>query len=230
MHKEIAAGVFPNIPKLAELFEVTERTIKRDLAALRDEFNAPLKFDRRKNGFYYSVAGWSPPLHRLSEGDLLSFFIAENALKLTGQNSQALQLKTSLAKIASMLPDEISVDLATLGENVSFQNTPFLTIDPKMLQFVAGTSMAQQTIEFDYYSPHNQQRTHRKADVYVLHNFAGDWYAISFDHEKQDYRDFHIGRMSSIGVTGECFERRNDWHAEDYLARGFSMMRRALQP
>ncbi len=225
IHKEIAAGVFPNIQKLAKLFEVTERTIKRDIAVLRDEFNAPLKFDRRKNGFFYSVEGWSLPLQRLSEGDLLSFFIAENALKLIGQSTQALQLKTSLAKIASMLPDEVSVDLASIGENVSFQNTPFLTVAPRMLQLVAGSSIAQHTIEFDYYSPHQQERTHRKADVYLLHNFAGDWYAISFDHEKQDYRDFHIGRMSNLRVTGESFERRNDWHVEDYMARGFSMMR-----
>ena len=225
IHKQIASKNFPSLQKLAAPAEVTERTIKRDLAILRDNFSAPLKYSRKKNGYYYTDIGWNLPLQKITEGDLLSFFIAENALKLTGHTSEALQLKHSLAKIASLLPEEMMVNLATLGENIAFQNLPFVTVEPALLKLLAIAAISQQTIEFDYYSPHNQQKTHRTADVYLLHNFAGDWYAVSFDHTRQDFRDFHIGRMSNVEETNNYFKKRRGWDPEDYLKKGFFMMR-----
>lgn len=223
--KQIRTGDFPGVRRLAENLSVNERTIKRDLAVMRDSFNAPIIYDRKRRGFRYAETGWMLPLTRLSEGDLLAFFIAENTLRLTGHTPEALQLKHSLAKIASLLPEEISINLATLGENIRFQNLPFVSVEPKILQTLARFAIFQQSVEFDYYSPHTQKHTHRIADIHLLHNFAGDWYAVSFDHNSQDFRDFHIGRMSNLKETNKFFERKNDWNAEDYLKRGFFMMR-----
>lgn len=223
--RHISGGNFPGVSQLAESLGVNERTIKRDLAVMRDSFNAPIIYDRKKGGFRYAKLGWTLPLTRLSEGDLLAFFIAENTLRLTGHTPEALQLKHSLAKIASLLPEEISINLATLGENIRFQNLPFVSVEPKILQTLAHFAIFQQSAEFDYYSPHSQKHTHRIADVYLLHNFAGDWYAVSFDHKSQDFRDFHVGRISNLKETANYFERQKGWNAEDYLKKGFFMMR-----
>lgn len=225
IHKEISSKTYPSVSKLADIFEVNERTIKRDLAFLRDEFSSPLKFDRRKKGFFYSIEGWSLPPQRLSEGDLLAFFIAENALKLTGQDAQALQLKTSLAKIASLLPDQLMIDISALGESVSFQNPAFVSVSLQELQRVAGAATGCETIEFDYFSIHHNEHSHRRADVHLLHNFMGDWFAVSFDHAAKDFRDFHVGRMSNMRETGVFFEKQPNWDPYKYLNRGFSMMR-----
>lgn len=225
IHGEIARCSYPNIKRLASILDVNERTVKRDLAVLRDSLNAPLKFDRRRKGYCFTIEGWQLPPQRLDEGDLLSFFIAENALKFTGQTPYALKLKSSLAKIASLLPEEVSVSLQSLGESVSFQNLPYLSIDPKLLNTVASCAISQRTVEFDYYSPHSQRRSHRRADVHLLHNFAGDWFAISFDHQSGQFRDFHLGRMSNLRETDCFFEKQKNWNAEDYLHTGFSMMR-----
>lgn len=223
--KQICAGNFPSVRQLAESLRVNERTIKRDIAVMRDSFNAPIIYDRKNGGFRYAKTGWTLPLTRLSEGDLLAFFIAENTLRLTGHTPEALQLKHSLAKIASLLPEEISINLATLGENIRFQNLPFVSVEPKILQTLARFAIFQESAEFDYYSPHSQKHTYRIADVYLLHNFAGDWYAVSFDHQSQDFRDFHVGRMSNLKETNKYFERQKGWNAEDYLKKGFFMMR-----
>lgn len=45
---EIRSGGCPNKGRLARVVERHERTVQRDLDALRDQFNAPLVFDRER--------------------------------------------------------------------------------------------------------------------------------------------------------------------------------------
>lgn len=223
--RELAGSAFPNAGRLASLLGVTARTVKRDIAFMRDELGAPIKFSRRRGGYFYALEGWRLPPVRLGEGDLLAFFIAENALRQTGHTAESLKLKHALTRLASLLPEEVSINLATLGENVSFQNLPFLSADPQILQRIAQSAASQETIEFEYYSPHKRERSQRRADVHLLHNFMGDWYAIAYDYLRDDFRDFHVGRISNLRETGQSFELRKNWHADDYLRRGFFMMR-----
>ncbi len=223
--RQIRNENFPSVCHLAESLGVNERTVKRDLAVMRDSFNAPLIYERRKRGFRYAKTGWELPLKHISEGDLLAFFIAENALRFTGHTPEALKLKHSLAKLAYLLPAQVSVNLATLGENVSFQSLPFASAAPEVLDLLAQAAISNQIIEFDYYSPHRREHSKRYAGVLLLHNFAGDWFAVCLDDEKKDYRDFHAGRMKNVRLTSRFFDQPKRWNAEDYLKSGFFMMR-----
>ena len=225
IHKEIGCGNYPNANTLARMLELSPRTIKRAFGFLRDEFNAPLKYDPRRRGFYYLEPGWTLPPVNLSEGDLLAFFIAEHALRMTGHTPEALQLKNALAKLAALLPAQVSVNLATLGESVSFQPLPFAAADPQTLQHLAQAAINQEIVEFDYYSPHRKAESHRRAGVLLLHNFAGDWFAICLDCDKNTERDFHVGRMKNLRETNQPFTPKKNWNAEEYLRTGFFMMR-----
>ncbi|MCZ2391870.1 MAG: transcriptional regulator [Acidobacteria bacterium] len=225
IHLEIAKGKFPSVATLAEKMGVSIRTIKRDLSMLKNEFGGPIIYDYVKKGFCYTTPGWSLPLQPITEGDLLAFFIAEHALRFTGKTAEAVQLAATFTKLASMFPQELSVDLATLSDNTSFQDLPNVAADPKFLERLARAAMAQETVAFDYFSPHTGKHSKRTADIHLLHNFAGDWYAISFDHKAKDFRDFHVGRISNLALTGRTFEKQRKWDRDRYLSRGFFMTR-----
>lgn len=225
IHKAVASGTYPSVGRLADVLEVNQRTIKRDIAFLRDSMCAPIRYSRERLGYYYTGKGWSLPLQRLSEGELLAFFVAENALKLIGQSEQADKLAKALSKLVVLLPDEVSVNLEALSESVNFEERPIVMVDPVTLQRVTEASVARQTLQFTYFSPHKQKTSKRMADVHLVHNHAGEWYAVSYDHEARDFRDFHIGRMSDIRETGIYFDRQKNWNKDEYLRRGFSMTR-----
>jgi predicted DNA-binding transcriptional regulator YafY len=226
IHDEIAAGKFPSIKELADKTNAHERTIKRDLDILRNQFNAPIVYERKQKGFRYAEIGWTFPLSNLNEKEILAVFIAENALKLTGHLPEAQDLRKALAKLVSYLPEKISYDLATLSDNISFESPAYELSEPEIRQQIAKSATELTTIEFDYFSPHSQKPSRRKVDVYLLHNFGGDWYAISYDHNRKAMRDFHVGRISNLKVTNEGFEiRKKIWNKEDYLKKGFNMMR-----
>lgn len=225
IHEEIAAGRYPTVRMLAKLVERSERTIKRDLRELRDGFNAPLIFDRARHGFRYSEPGWTLPPYNFDQGELLAFFTAEHVLRATGHAPEAILLRAALSKLAAYLPPEVSVNLATLGETLTFQPLPHVSVQPAILQTLARAAAERRTVAFDYHSQHRNQQTHREADVLLLHNFAGDWYAIAFDHLRREVRDFHAGRITRLELSDRYFDPPADWQPEDYLRRGFFMLR-----
>lgn len=220
----IAAGDYPNAGQLAEKMEVSLRTVKRYLENLR-ECGAPLDNDRKLGGYFFTDPFWQLPPMKLSEGDLLAFFIAEQSLKLLGHSQEAVKLCYSLSKLASFLPNEVSVNLTALAAGVSFEHLPFAAVPPVTLAILTEAAINGQTVSFDYYSPHNREQTTRTVGVLLLHNFAGDWFAVCRDLNKKVNRDFHAGRMTNVRLLDEYLDAPADWNASEYLKTGFYMMR-----
>jgi len=50
--RRIRAGKYPSVPFLATEWEVSERTIKRDIEFMHDRLNAPIKYCRKHRGYY----------------------------------------------------------------------------------------------------------------------------------------------------------------------------------
>lgn len=225
IHEEISAGRFPDTRALAGLLERSERTVKRDLAVMRDQLGAPLVYDRARRGWRYNKPGWALPPQKFNEGELLAFFTAAEVMRATGHAPEAVLLRAALAKLSAFLPTEVSVNLAALGEALTFQPLPHVAVESSVLQTLARSAVERRTVAFDYHSQHRNEDTRREADVLLLHNFAGDWYAVAFDHLRREVRDFHAGRIKRLTLTGSYFDPPAGWSADEYLRRGFYMMR-----
>ncbi len=225
IHEVVNANGCPSIQELAERLERHPRTIKRDLKILREDFNAPLIYDRQRKGFRYTAPGWQLPPARFSEGELLAFFTAHHVLQAIGQKPEAMLLQNALAKLAAFLPEPVALNPAVISAALTFQSLPYVTVEPQILRTFTRAAVEQRTLFVHYYSQHRDTLTERHIDVLHLHNFAGDWYAIAFDHLRQEIRDFHIGRIKHLQETDNFFTPPPDWNADDHLRRGFSMVR-----
>jgi predicted DNA-binding transcriptional regulator YafY len=225
IHEEISAGHFPNTRTLARRLELSERTIKRDLSFMRDQLGAPLVYDHARRGWRYAEPGWALPPQKFSEGELLAFFTAAEVMRAAGHAPEAVLLRAALAKLSSFLPAEVSINLTTLGEALTFQPLPHVSVEPSTLQSLARAAVERHTVSFNYHSQHRNEDTRREADVLLLHNFAGDWYAVAYDHLRGEMRDFHAGRIKHIAPTRNYFDPPAGWNPGEYLRRGFYMMR-----
>jgi predicted DNA-binding transcriptional regulator YafY len=63
---------WPNASTLARELEVAPRTIHRDIEFLRDQRRAPIAFDPKKNGYYYTEPSFRLPYFSVSEGECLA--------------------------------------------------------------------------------------------------------------------------------------------------------------
>lgn len=229
IHELLTNRQYPSVKKIAEKLEVNPRTVKRDIGALKERFQAPIDYDKRCKGYYYTHLNWELPVTPLDDTELFAFFMTIFLLQAKGQIYQEAKLQKALAKVASRLPEEIYVNLSYLLENISIQEIPHVVVKAEMLDILANCASEKRTVKFDYYSPHSRKNTHRKANVLMLHNHEGDWYAIVFDHLRGEVRDFHVGRMSNLKETAEFFEIPKNWNRQKYLSGGFGMFRGGKQ-
>lgn len=81
LDKRIRQGLYPNCLNFSADWEVSQKTVQRDIDFLRDSLNAPIDYDREKKGFYYTTTQWFMPSISVSEGDLVAILVAEKALE-----------------------------------------------------------------------------------------------------------------------------------------------------
>ena len=228
LHKicvEIQRGRYPTKADLARIVERHPRTVQRDLEALVNRFDAPLEFDREKNGFYFSDPEWQFPHIILTEGELISFFAAERILRRLGATSEVQLARSALRRLAALLPAEVVVDVMALEDAITFAPEPVLDASPATLRQLASAATHRQTLHVHYYSQHRAAHTERDVDVLLLHNHLGEWYAVCHDHETGQVRDFHAGRMTNLTNTRRTFTPPEGFDAAEYLRRGFGMFR-----
>lgn len=76
IHEQLSSGAFPNCSSLADLLEVSTKTIHRDLDFMRDEFGMPLEFDPQRNGYAYTKPVEAFPPVRIGMEELMALFVA----------------------------------------------------------------------------------------------------------------------------------------------------------
>jgi predicted DNA-binding transcriptional regulator YafY len=222
---EIQRGRYPTKADLARVVERHPRTIQRDLEALVSRFDAPLEFDREKNGFYFADPSWRLPAVALTEGELINFFAAERVLRRLGATSEVQLARSALRRLSALLPAEVVVDIGALEDAITFAPEPILDASPAVLHQLASAATHRQTLHIHYYSQHRAAHTERDVDVLLLHNHLGEWYAVGYDHDTGEVRDFHAGRITNITNTRRAFTQPQGFDAEEYLRRGFGMFR-----
>src|SRR5579864_5566188 len=137
IHQLVQAGSFPNASSLAREIEVSTKTIQRDLEFMRERLSLPLGFDRLRNGFYYTAEVSAFPTMQITEGELFALVVAEKALQQYRGTSFERPLLSAIKKMEQSLPDTISLNLADVGQTISFRTRVEPILDLKIFDTLA---------------------------------------------------------------------------------------------
>jgi predicted DNA-binding transcriptional regulator YafY len=90
--KEVRFGKYPNRFSFSVDYEISDRTVARDIAYLRDFLDAPLEYDQKRKGYYY-VKEWTPPsifsISAMNETEIVPYLL-ETINSLSDSNRNAL--------------------------------------------------------------------------------------------------------------------------------------------
>jgi predicted DNA-binding transcriptional regulator YafY len=203
---------------LAQALEVSERTIRNDLAFLRDRYGAPLEFSKAR-GFYYSDPEWRLPTITLTQGELFALTLGARMLEAYAGSAYATDLRSAISRIAERLPEQSWVDLQQVAdERILFRSGAVIDLDAEIWHGLETACRTHKTVQMIYYTASRDSTSERKLDPYVLHIYRGtNPYVIGFCHRRQEIRWFRVDRIKSMTVLGESFVPNPSFDAKDHL-------------
>jgi proteasome accessory factor B len=225
LDRAIRAGEYPNAMTIARELEVGHRTVQRDVEFFRDRLGAPLGFDRRRNGYYYTKENYQLPLMKLTEGELIALFLAERVLQQYRGTPYAHDLSKAFDKITAGLSSQVTVDLAHFAEGLSFRTTTASDMDAALFGELDAAIQNRRRLAIRYYSASRGEETAREVDPYHLASVDGHWYLVAKCHLREEIRMFTPSRIRSLTPTGHLFDRPDNFRINDYLSQSFGVLR-----
>lgn len=182
-------------PYLAEKFEVTRRTISRDIDALC-QAGIPV-ITHQGSGGGISIADGFKLDKSILTADELSGIIA--ALKGMGSVMDKSPIEKTLDKLSAnketvlSLREPVIIDLASHYKGS-------LTEKIKQLKTAIKES---RLVEFDYY--YEKGMTHRRAEPYFIIFQWTSWYLFCYCTDREDWRLFKLMRLWDLTLCRESF-------------------------
>ena len=183
MDKWIISGSYPSIEKMRAEYGVSRRTVLRDIEFLRDRYKAPLEYDKERGGYYYTDPAFMIQNVFLTEGDLFTVSTVMPLLEQYKNTPLEDSFRRIMAKIAEMLPRQVSVDASFLNKDVSFISDPLPKIEPRIFEAVFKALRSRRVARFDYKSSGSSVYKKKTFDAYHVVCQKGSWYVIGFDHD-----------------------------------------------
>lgn len=186
-------------PYLAEKFEVSRRTINRDIEDLC-KAGIPLVTTQGQNGGISIMEGYKLNRTLLTSSDMQAILTGLRSLDSVSGTNKYQQLMDKLAvnnETTLSSNNHILIDLSSYYKN---------SLAPKIEQ-IQNAIENREYIWFEYYAPSGESV--RKIEPYLLIFQWASWYVWGYCTEKEDYRTFKLNRMLSLEVLAETFDGRD---------------------
>lgn len=191
--------------RLAERFEVSVRTIERDILALQ-ESGVPVWSERgRTGGYALDSRATLPPLN-LDPDEALAVMVALAAMPAVPFSTAGRRARQKV--LAVMRPDDAdtarrlagrlrlsSVDRADAGDTVA--------PEPALLTAVEHAVRDRLVVRLDYADADGATTTERPVEVHGLHLNAEHAYLVGWCRLRDDGRVFRLDRIRAIALTDE---------------------------
>lgn len=183
--------------ELAEKFEVSRRTIYRDLESL-SQAGFPIVSYAGRNGGLSLMKHYQIDKRILSKEDVKNLYSALKGLQSIKQQSELNAL------IAKLLPEEKS-NHAT-DYDIHFSSWYSDSFIQKKINILQEAIEGKSCVLLDYISTSGRRK--RKIEAYQLVFKDSAWYLHAFCHNRQDFRLFKLQRMASLTLLEEKFTGR----------------------
>jgi len=216
-------GDLPNSSDFMKEFEVSRRTVARDLDFLRDEERAPLAYDDARHGFRLTDETYTLPPVSISRREAFSFALARKLLVHYEGTPLHLDMRSVLDKIAESLEGDVTIEPAWLSEHVGVLPEDNVRIAPEVWAQLAGFVERREAIRAEYQNFNGRVSIHELHPYHLL-AYHGNWYALAMNTAKARVETFALSRFRRIESTSRTFTRPAAFSPETYARQAFGIV------
>lgn len=185
-------------PYLAEKFNVSVRTIYRDIEVL-SESGVPVYCMQGKGGGISITPEYTVEKSMFSDSEQKQILMALDSVNATGQ----IDVEQSRAKISNLFKKNeanwIEIDFSPWQQNDK---------DKEIFQKLKDAIFDSFEVSFSYFNVKGEH-SNRIVEPYKLVFKANYWYLYGFCTTRQDMRFFKLTRIDDLKVLDRVFKKRN---------------------
>ncbi|MGL1930725.1 MAG: WYL domain-containing protein [Desulfotalea sp.] len=220
--EEISKKRYPNCSSMGVIWEVSYKTIQRDIDYLRDELDAPIEYSAKYRGFYYTEENFNLPAISIRESDLFSIYLAEELLEQYRDTPLYDRLNSIYKKIADSLPQKYLDDYHP-SQRFTVFSSPSTQIKPKIWDCVFNAARKLLQLEIVYASPGSKVQDNRTIEPYHTIRYDGDWYVVAFCLNRMEMRTFSLSRIQHAKIKNTPFRIPDDFDFAKITASRFGI-------
>ncbi len=186
----------------------TEKTVYRDIQILKNDFDAPIEFDKRNNGYYLTHHNWAfscPQVYDDSEmlAAVLGARVAENIMPEP--------LKSQIRNSVDFLLTTNNPDFLNKSQVASLNIIPAnnAQIEAQVFLPLFEAWQLHETVNLQY-TDSKGEASSRRFDPMSMIFYEGTWYVKGYCHLRNESRTFALPRVQSVNRTGDFFKCGHD--------------------
>lgn len=194
---------------LAVQFEVSQRTIYRDIKAL-EQAGIPI-YGEAGTG-YGLVEGYRLPPTKFSKEEILTLAAAEKLMQKFVDPDLYRNFTSALNKIKSYLQYSDKHDINVLEKNMLMGSLAhrFNANVPAALSILFDSIAQRRTVIMGYQNSLSTKATKREIEPVGAFHQGAYWYFIAYCHLRKDYRQFRVDRIQEIDLSPIPFTREHE--------------------
>ena len=226
LHQAIAAHRLP-VPHsvLQEKLECSRATVNRIIEEMRQYFNAPIEYDRQRNGYHYALnkgETFELPGLWFSETELYALLATQQLLAHVQPGLLDTQLKPVKERIEQILAvrhlgnDEISKRVRILrmsGRNVILD----------CFQTVAGALLQRNRLNINYHGRGNDETSSREISPQRLIHYRDNWYLDAYCHTRNALRSFAVERITAAKALPQRCRNLSEKQLDAHYASSYGI-------
>jgi predicted DNA-binding transcriptional regulator YafY len=205
--------------ELARHFEVTVRTIYRDVSAL-SEAGVPVTGEA---GVGYSLMkSYHLPPVMLTTDEAGALFVSGEIAKRFTDASLHGPMSSALDKLRAVLPRERQDHVERMSRHIVVMERPCGGSEPTSQPWLLAVQRAvmQRAVLSLSYRGRNRADdpgTRREVEPLGVVFYNGGWYLVGWCRLRNDYRHFRVDRIQALEPRGETFPVRDDFSLAKHL-------------
>lgn len=191
--------------ELADMFEVSPRTIYRDVDAI-SLAGIPVLSTSGVGGGFEIMENYKVDKKVFSSSDLSA--IVMGLSNLSGM-IRGEEVVNALAKVKSFIPPDSAKDIEVRANQILIDLSPWMgnrNIQP-YLEIIKTAMLERRLLSFEY-ADRRGSATTRTVEPYRLVLKGGHWYWQGYCRKRKDFRLFKVSRMSRLRMQDESFTPR----------------------
>lgn len=202
---------------MADHFEVTERTIYRDLAAL-GEAGVPILGEAGVG--YTLMRGYHLPPVMFSPDEAMALVTGSLLTERMTDDTTRSAIRAALDKVSVVLPADLQRRVHRLRESMQISGRR-PGAGPVALSSLQMALADARVLRMRYHGQRRDETTTREVEPLGLVYYLDHWHLIAWCRLREDVRDFRVDRIHAVEACAEPVTPRPDFDLAAFVARSW---------